>query len=76
MLKVARAELAVWLSVAKGLKQWVAQTAATAAKAAMYGWWPTVTLRHSWHFVIIRTVVRRTGFTAKVKTFTVVVVKI
>ena len=48
----------------------------TAAKAAMYGWWPTVTLRHSWHFVIIRTVVRRTGFTAKVKTFTVVVEKI
>jgi hypothetical protein len=75
MSKVARAELAAWRSVAKGLKQWVARTVVTVARAAMSDLSPTATLHHCWHFVITRTVVRKMECTEKVKTFTVVVAK-
>jgi hypothetical protein len=70
MSKVVRAELAVWPSVAKGLKQWVAQTEATVARVAISGLLLIATLHRFWLFVITRTVARKTVFTAKEKTFT------
>ena len=75
MSKVVRAELAAWRSVAKGLKQWVAQMVATVARVAMYGLSLTATLHHCWRFVITRTVVRKMECTEKAKTFTDVVAR-
>jgi hypothetical protein len=76
MLKVARVELAVWHSVARGLKLWVAQTEATAARVAIFGLWLIATLHRFWHFVTTRTAEPKMVSTAKEKIFMVGAVKI
>jgi hypothetical protein len=68
MLKVVRAELAVWRSVAKGLKLWVAQTEATEARVAIFGLWLIATLHRFWHFVTTRTAEPKMVSTARAKT--------
>jgi hypothetical protein len=76
MSKVDRAELAAWRSVAKDPKPWVAQTVEMAARAAMYGLWPTVTLHRFWLFEITRIVAPKMVFTEKEKTCTDVAARI